>query len=255
VSVGSYGEWFTVRGYEVDENNLLKIQCLSDYLQEAAGIHAAMLGLSIERLQAANLTWVLSRLQFAPETMPAAASRVRVETWPVGVEGVQFRRDFRVTSERGERVARAVSHWVAVNLTTRRVGRVPGFIAAVALGTAETVMDEVRGKPPAPDRGDERCRFTARLADMDRNRHVNNVRYMDWMLESLPDATRAAAPPVFLDMLFKAEAVRGDIVSARVREEEAADAFPGAAVYGHTLVREAGDRELVRGRSVWKKMG
>lgn len=263
MSVGSHTEWFTVRGYEVNEDNRLKLQCLSDYLQEAAGVHAAHLGLSLERLQAEGVTWVLSRFQFAPEYMPLAGTRLAVETWPVGVEGLQYRRDFRVVGEDGTLVARAVSHWVVVNFSTRRVGRVPAFIAEIALDNAETVMDLSRAKLPALAREEETCRFTVRLADMDRNRHVNNVRYMDWILESVPDSVRDGRVPVFLEMSYKAESLRRDVVSARIRpdavdgEREDCGNCAGeeSASFCHALVRDGDDRELVRGRSIWRVPG
>lgn len=252
MSAGSYTERFTVRGYEVDTDGRLKPQCLSDYLQEAAGVHAFRLGVSMETLQAAGVTWVLSRLQLALEHMPCAGTSLDVETWPVGVEGLQFRRDFRVTDDGGRLLARAVSHWVVVDLTTRRVGKIPSFIAGIALDNAETVMDVSRSRLPALEKDDESCRFTARLADMDRNRHVNNVRYMDWVLESVPDSVRGNGVPSRLEMAFKAESLRGDTVSARIRPGGQAGADAGRGVlFFHSLVREEDGRELVRASSVW----
>ncbi len=220
-------------------------------MEEAAGNHAAKLGLSIERLYSEGVAWVLSRIQVAPEKLPAINGRISVETWPVAVEGLQYRRDFIVRNEDGSIAARAITHWVVVTMQTRRVGRVPAFIAEVALDNTTTAMQDGKIRPPALEEADEACRFRARLADIDRNKHVNNVRYMDWVFESAPDAVREARNLRRLELSFKAEAFYNDAVSARTRalpEEKSAN----GDIFAHSLVRVGDGKELVRACSVWE---
>ena len=252
MSVNPYDEIFTVRGYEVDASNLVCVQSLCDYAQEAAGNHAAVLNLSIERMQAEGYTWVLSRLQLAPGVYPAAGSSVHVHTWPVGVEGLQYRRDFVMTSATGEIVATAISHWVIVNLRTRKVSRIPEFVADIQHRNPREAMADAKRRLPLLGADDEQCRFRARLGDMDRNRHVNNVRYVDWVLQTVPGALRDSASLCFMEMVFRAESVQGDSVSARCAA--VADALPPghAAGFTHSLVREGDEKELVRAYTAWR---
>lgn len=252
MAIASHLESFTVRGYEAGVDNRLTVQSLCNYTQEAAGIHAARLGISLERLQSEGISWVLSRMQIALHSMPLAGETISVETWPVSVEGLQFRRDFIVRHADGSLVATAISHWVVVTLATRRVGRIPAFISSVALDNAATAMQDSGVRLPAVGQEHEAVHIRAQFADMDRNWHVNSVRYVDWVLEAVPGDTRRECALRSLELVFRAESFQGDEVSARTRKEEAPEG--GVTVFSHGLVRAGDDKELVRARSVWQSI-
>lgn len=248
--VTPHREEFIIYGFQGDASGVATLAALAEYMEEAAGNHAAELGLSIERLYGEGVAWVLARMQIAPEKMPSINDRISVETWPVAVEGLQYRRDFILRREDGAVAARAVTHWVVVNLETRKAGRVPAFIAEARLANPATAMDDVKTRPPAPEECDEVCRFRARLADIDRNGHVNNVRYMDWVMESVPEAVRGSGRLRRLELAFKAESRQGDVVSARTSALPSEKAG-GRAIFAHGLVRTRDGKELVRACTLW----
>lgn len=252
MSIVPHTERFTVYSFQEDATGTATVQSLCDYMQEAAGNHAAILGLSIERLHSEGVAWVLARMRIALERLPGTHETVAVTTWPVGVEGLQYRRDFIVRDEAGGLLLRATTQWVVVSLSTRKVVRVPAFIASVALDNAETALED--GRHRLPDVGGEHAAgtFTARLADIDRNLHVNNVRYMDWILESVPASVREGGRLAEIEIVYKAEAYAGDGVTARTLLSP--DALPGGEkLFYHSLVRDRDAKELVRAQSVWKR--
>ena len=82
--------------------------------------------------------------------------------------------------------------------------------------------------------------FRARRGDIDMNGHVNNVHYVEWLLEGLPDGRTACRD---LDVTFKSETLVGEEVRA-----EAVEVEPGVFVHrissidgrDHVLARTAG---------------
>ncbi len=255
--IAPHKEWFNIYTFQEDENGRARVQTLCEYMQEAAGNHAAKLGLSIERLHSEGVAWVLARMRVVPVSLPAVHARIEVETWPVGVEGLQYRRDFVVRDDAGIVIVRAVSHWVVVSLDTRKVGRVPAFITQVSLDNTMAAMED-DGRRRLPEAGKEHtaCAFRARLADVDRNHHVNNVRYMEWILESVPEQVRRNAALADLEIRFRAESYRDDRITALAMPdaEEIGDAVKGPRIFIHSLVREGDAKELVRARSVWHQI-
>ena len=253
MAIISHMEQFTLYEFLGDEKGGASIQGICEYMQEAAGNHASKLGLSIDRLYREKVAWVLVRLRLVPERMPALHSRIVVETWPVGVDGLQYRRDFIIRDAKGNVLLRALSQWVVVSLETRKVGRVPAFITEAGLGDcgAATALDDGKHRLPEVDAAFETCLFRARLSDVDRNQHVNNVRYMDWILESVPDAIRSGRLAE-LELAFRAEAYKGDMVAVRTMPDDLGE---GATSFGkvlcHSLVRQSDNKELVRAKSVW----
>ena len=88
-------------------------------------------------------------------------------------------------------------------------------------------------------------RFIVRRADIDRNRHVNNRRYLEWILEATPAELCAGRRPRRIELMFRAEAVYGDSVLAR-------GSLPGGGVCLYGLFREADGQELARARILWE---
>ncbi len=248
-------EIFRVRGYEVGPDGTVSAQIICDYLQEAAGVHADRLGLSLAALHEQGLAWVLARLVVQVERAPAEGETVTVRTWPCGVERLQFRRDYLMLGGDGAVVARGASFWVVINLATRRPERIPPTVAALLPEQPPLALETGDRRLPAPEDGAaplSSIPFAVRRADMDRNRHVNNVRYLDWALEGVPGAVREAARPVWLDMHFRAETVYGDTVEAQCLPAPADAATPGAARFVHILARRSDGREVARGLTGWR---
>lgn len=70
--------------------------------------------------------------------------------------------------------------------------------------------------------------LTARRADLDMNQHVNNVTYLSWMLEAIPQAVMERAELAQITVEYRRECHRGDLVQSLV--QPAASLAPPAAV-------------------------
>ena len=234
---------FTVRGYEVDFRNKASVQTFCYYMEEAAGQHAQKLGLSMERLWDEGKAWVLARMYIETYDFPGIGQKVHINTWPLGIERLQFRRDFELRDENGKILAKALSQWVVMNTITRRLERVeyPG----ISPENPERVLDEPKWKIPSQSNSPEILQFNVRLSDIDQNNHVNNVRYIEWVSESSPYANEPDRQLASIEILFRAEARHKDIVFVR------GSAGENIGEFTHGLFRNDGT-ELVRAKTVWK---
>ncbi|MDL2266877.1 hypothetical protein LJC46_02670, partial [Desulfovibrio sp. OttesenSCG-928-G15] len=257
-------EHFMTRQHELGPDRLVRVQCICNYMEEAAGKHADSLGVGLARLQKENLAWVLVKMRLCLNARPGAECPVRVDTWPVSVERAQFRRDFLLFDANDHVLATAVTQWVVMGTQSRKIERLPEYIMEL----------QPENPPKAQDDGDIRIHavqseavpgpvFPVRLADIDQNLHVNNGRYVDFSLEAA-DVFMHGAPvhePVAspahttalprqnlgrLDLIFRAEAVRGDEVCSYTQAEAA---VPGS--YVHSLRRRSDGAELARSRTVF----
>ena len=78
------------------------------------------------------------------------------------------------------------------------------------------------------------------------NGHVNNVRYIEWVLNHLPLEFHQTHILTALEVNYLAEAVYGHAVSIASAEAEPHH-------YVHAV--KAGDQDLFRARSSWKEVG
>ena len=245
-------ERFKIRGYEIGPDHRVPLQNLCGYMEEAASLHAAELGFSVEELARRGLAWALTRIWIEFDELPhlggealkdEESSWIQVETWPVSVERLQYRRNFLI-SWRDKIVARAVTDWVVINLESRRAERIPEFISALQPENPALVLEVPRPRLPGQDEAPELASFKVRRSDIDRNDHVNNARFTEWIAESATEEISAAKQIRTLQIMYRAEGRYGDTVVVR-----------GGGVEGellHGLYRLSDGRELVRARSVWR---
>ena len=246
----THKEVFLTRRYELDTDHLLRVQCICNYMEEAAGAHADALGVGISRLLEDNLTWALAKMRLILHRRPGPGENITVVTWPVSVERVQFRRDFILYDSRDTIFATAVTQWVVMGTQSRRLERFPFYIAE--LQPEDPPLAQENGDiriPVADDSGPTGypvgLSFPVRLADIDQNRHVNNGRYIDFSLEAA-DRAGASGDLCQIDIIFRAEGLRGDVIAVKTAPE--ADC-PGSFIHG--LFRESDERELARARTVF----
>lgn len=240
-------ETYRVRAYEAGADGLATLQSICNYLQESAGNHARLLGVAIDDLMKQQQTWVLSRLQVRVSRYPAWREEMTLRTWPSTIERLYALRDFEVEDASGAIVVRAVSAWLMLKLPSGRPLPIPESIRAFhPIGKARALTDSF-DKLPLPERVQAEHNFAVRLSDLDINQHVNNVNYIEWAVESVPDALWATHRIEHFEIGFHAAGVRGDTVRATCQMDET----PEGPVCLHRLEREADGRELARARSRW----
>ncbi|KAJ4969215.1 hypothetical protein NE237_015916 [Protea cynaroides] len=197
----SYKEKFIVRIYEVGSNKTATIEAIANLMQEAACNQMNNLGFSTNGMGTTNnmrklhIIWVTTRMHIEVYKYPAWGDMVEIETW-FEARRLGARRDFILKDATGTVIGRASSKWVAMNTDTRRLQKVH-----------DDVLEEIKDFSPRTPRFafpkednslqkkiprlEEPAQYSklglmARRANLDMNQHVNNVTYIGWLLESLP---------------------------------------------------------------------
>ena len=238
----------TLGDFHLDCIGRVKAATLCDFLQAAATAHAEKLGVGMLDLQAQGLTWMLAKMDIAFHEWPASHETLSLKTWPSGIRGrLICCRDYAMRDSSGRPVLSATSEWVCVNMETRKLSRLTPAMATLAPPDAPHV-----DLSPLPALSESS--FTpagesvvmVRRADLDINRHVNNVHYIEWLFEPLSDAAYGRTLRR-LAIAYHAEALAGDTVSSRVSEGALPD---GATATIHTLRR--GETMLTRATCLWE---
>ncbi len=238
-----YGEKFRIHSYEVDVTNTATLQAICQYLQEVASNHAEKLGFGMTWLLENQRTWMLSRLLVRMENFPRAGEDIIVKTWPSGTDRLLFLRDFSIERESGEILGKAVSSWVYMNLETHRpVHPSSREFDYDFTQTGARALDENPGKISPLAGGEERASFKVRYNDLDMNNHVNNIKYIEWLMESVEPEYRRAHLPVEISVNFLAEALYGQDVTVHSVQTDG---------FSHAVKNRNGD-DICRAQTVWR---
>lgn len=243
-------EEFRVRAYEIDGNGVANLASLCNYLQEAAGNHAALLNVSIDDLGKDNKTWVLSRLRLSISKQPAIGETVKVRTWPSGTDRLFTTRDFEMFDKNGEVLVKATSVWLVIDRTTRRPSRLPeSVVKLIRPDTPRALTVDLHQQLAEPDQTVLRSELIARRSDLDINGHVNNVHYIEWAIEPMDDAFLKEYRPVEINVQFLAESKERTNVISNINEIDGAD----FKLLRHQLTKKTEQTPLARLETRWVK--
>lgn len=239
-----YETEFIVQPYETDQNNFARPVALLNYLQSAAGDHAALLGVAVSDLRKSGHTWVLSRIHLAMERYPRGGRSVRIRTWPSVRDRLFTVRDFELFDKEGTRIGSATTSWAVLNIQTRKPVRLTDVLPVYPLNP-ERALNDTFTSLPVVEASEYELRLPVLRGDLDINRHVNNTVYAEWALETIPEEVDSGCRLASIEIAFRAEAVYGDTVVARTSHAEDTDSFI------HRIDNGSDGRELARLRTRW----
>jgi len=239
---------YAVHSYETDARGLAKASTLLNFLQDAAGEHAARLGVGVHDLVRRNMTWVLSRYHVVIRRYPAMGARLEVTTWPSAKRGYFALRDFEAADADGP-VLSASSSWMVIALDRKQPVKVDEAIA-VPYAVERRALEDPFDSLPVPEARDAEVRFRVESGHIDWNRHVNNAIYVQWALEAVPAEVLTTRRPAEIEVSYRAEAFLGDEGGAAVRRAGDGD---GGPVFLHQIVHATAGTELARLRTRWER--
>ena len=208
-----YTEKFTIPHTAVDRYNRLKPSWLLALCQEVAGSHFAILNADRESLEEKGLFWAVIRTRVEITRLPGPGERITLRTWPMPTTRVAYPRSVVAYDARGEECFRSVSLWVLMDMDSRNMilpGKSGVEVAGTLRGTELAAPSALPlGKPESL--GSRTVSFT----DLDRNGHMNNTRYLDWIWDLLPSAFHARKKVKELTVCYFSEGREGDALELR----------------------------------------
>jgi medium-chain acyl-[acyl-carrier-protein] hydrolase len=175
-------ENYKINSYQVDFQEKIKPTHLMQLFQEAAGNHAQHLGAGYSSLAEEKLFWALSRIRVEIENLPKWGDEIRVETWPNSVVGPFFRRDFIFYDKQDVVICRGVSGWLLLSSETMRPQRADRLSFDLPFNEGKSALETF---PERLNGTAEKAVFSKKILynEIDVNNHVNNTRYLDWVMD------------------------------------------------------------------------
>lgn len=174
----------------VDGALRLTLRGAMELMQEAAIVHSSLAGYAVADIPRTHVIWMLVHWRVRRTGVARWNEPLVVETWPRSMARVTSTRNFQITNQQGETVALGESEWILVSTDTGRAARITPEIAGAYQLVARDVFS-APFPPVEPGEGTEVCRLDIRRADVDTNHHVNNLVYLDYALEALPEDVAA----------------------------------------------------------------
>ncbi|TKY73674.1 Palmitoyl-acyl carrier protein thioesterase [Spatholobus suberectus] len=215
-----------------------------------------------------KLIWVVSRMQVQVQRYSKWGDEIEVDTWfdTAGKNGMRI--DWIIRDHyTKEIIAKATSTWATLNRETRRLSKMPEevrqelgpfYINRLAIAREEIDHQKIHKLTDATAKS-FRFWVTPGWNDMDVNQHVNNVKYIRWILESVPREVLKDYKMTSMTLEFRRECTQSDLLESMTSpsssvigasNNNSANRKPDLQ-YIHLLRLQDNKAELVRARTEW----
>ena len=205
-----YSQNFEITDHFVDCFGRMTPASILMLIQEVAGRHCVALSVDYDTLARQGMFWAVTRHRVQVSRLPQLGENSRVETWPMPTTKVAYPRSVVPYDAAGNECFRAISLWVLMNLDTRSM-ILPGKSGISVVGSLRGLELPSPGSLALMDHTQTRQRQVC-FTDLDRNGHMNNTRYLNWVSDLLPSAFHQEHEVKEFTICYHAEAREGQLL-------------------------------------------
>ena len=213
-----YSKNYSLRYSDVDFNNKVKLSAILDILQEVSICHSDEMGYTREKLSAMSVAWLLSGWKIKIISQIDLQKPITAKTAITEINNIQITRKYEIVQDDECKII-ASAEWFTVDTERLALARIPFEIKEYY----EKIVEESNGfniirlRPDADVKEIDSIKITNR--DLDTNKHLNNVKSAEILLDYLPDGMDVNE----FQITYKKQLYKGD--NARICTNHTAENF------------------------------
>jgi len=210
-----FDKQFELRYFEMNKFGEASPTTILALLEETAADHCFSINHSLYDLMKQNVGWVLVSGIMKMERYPKYKENITIRTWLSGYSPIRGIRENIIYDEHFNIIGRAKGLWVFFDIIRRRPVQIFDDIKLKWSSCSEECINyDITKKIEAIDSAKYEKEFKVNRFDVDTNQHVNNLRYLQWVMESIPDEFIDNYYLHSIDGRFIAEAQYGDEIES-----------------------------------------
>ncbi|HDL63918.1 MAG TPA: acyl-ACP thioesterase [Proteobacteria bacterium] len=239
---------FKLRYFEMSQFGEASPVTMLTMLEETAADHCQSINYGLYDLLREKIGWVLLSGYMQIDRYPVYGEKVTVRTWLSKYKGIRGYRENLIFDDRRKIIGRARGLWLFFDINRRRPIKIYNDIREKWSCNPEKSIDyDIHQKIKAVEEIKYRKKFMVRLFDMDSNRHVNNIKYLEWLLETIPAGILKDYYMYSIDGRFIRETAYGHTIESLTGHGETDNVFT------HTIKDLDGGYVCVTAKTIWVK--
>lgn len=243
-----FDKQFELRYFEMNKFGEASSTTLLTLLEETAADHCESIHQGLYTLQNQNIGWVLLSGILTMDRYPKYKEKITIRTWMSEFSMIKGHRENLIFDEKMNVIGRSKGLWVFFDIEKRRPVPVFDSIKEGWGTSSDLCLDHDITKKIVPIPATENAkRFDVNMFDVDIYHHVNNIKYLQWLIESVSDEIFDNYYLYSIDGRFISESMYGDTIlsSSQVTEEE--------KTFIHTICTEKDLKPCATAKSIWRK--
>ena len=197
--------------------DVLTNKSILSILENIAGNHSATVHYSFNELLNLNLTWVILNWKLKVIKRIKPDVNIKVQTWGRSMNKLFVFRDFKIFDETGDLCAIASSKWCLIDTVKGKIAKMPDDLKDIYGGFHDESVFNIDDIPKLNIPNSKFItsdNYRIRRFDLDLNKHVHNLNYLNIAYEILPDEVYDGAELNNVEILYKKELKYGDSVKS-----------------------------------------
>ena len=156
------------------------------------------------------MSWILLEWKLKIINRPTYGDEIEIHTWARGANKFITYRDYEIYNN-NELCAIATSKWALINIETGKLARLTEELINCYKPEEKYVFpNEKIEKMEIPEKLDKMLEYTVVRRDIDLNKHMHNLYYLDLAYEALPEKIYEERPFNNVRITYKKEIKLGD---------------------------------------------
>jgi len=232
----------------MDRQGTISPTTILTLLEETAAEHCYDIDYSLYSLEKQNIGWVLVSGTIDMLRYPRYKEHIVVRTWISKYTLVRGYRENIIFDGSGRVIGKAQGIWVFYDIARKKP--VPIFDEIKSKwGVNREISREVDADTikVINDDMEHQLEYDIHKSDVDSNKHVNNIKYYHWLVESLPEDITDRYVLKRVNAKFYSEAKYGEKIRIHIKHEPDRNAFL------HTMRSNLDNRLLAAAHTVLEK--
>lgn len=239
---------FELRYFEMNKFGEAASTTILTLLEETAADHCHAINHSLYDLEKQNIGWVLLSGIMTMERYPVYKEKITIRTWLSEYSTIKGIRENIIYDENKQIIGRAKGLWVFFDIARRRPIQIFDSIKEKWSFSPEICIDhDITRKIKPVETNIHVKKFKVNHYDVDTNEHVNNIRYLQWLVESVSEEIIDHYDLQSIDGRFVAEAHYGDTIMSFTEKDTEENSFI------HTIKTQKDDKVCAIARTKWRK--
>ncbi|MDX2414932.1 MAG: thioesterase [Bacteroidales bacterium] len=239
---------FELRYFEMDQFGQASSTAILTLLEETAAAHCASINQSLYDLEQQNIGWVLLSGVMKMDRYPSYNEKITIRTWLSSYTLVKGYRENIIYDENMNIIGKSKGLWVFFDITRRRPTQIFDSIREDwSYCSDESISHDIKKKILPLESAKYVNEFKVNRYDVDTNQHLNNIRYLQYLSESIPEEITDNYYLHSIDGRFIAEAQYRDTIVSLTERDIYENSFT------HTMLTQGDNKVCATAKTVWKK--
>ena len=221
--MGYFEHEFEIGLRDIENPNYLSNKAILAFFENIGSFHSDSINFGLNEIPATHSSWVLLGWKVKVLQRPIYGDKLHIVTWARNTEKFSTYRDYEVYNQKNELVIIGTSKWVLIDTTTGKLRPIPEEIIMLYNPDTKTSFSSEEAlltKLTDPEHYDTACTYTVGRSQIDLNKHMHNLYYLDMAYEALPEEVYKNNSFDYFEIAYKKQIRLHDTVNCHYVFEE-----------------------------------